>query len=487
MGLIDSFQNWLNGLATKDPQLLQILIMGLVVFVLLKPVGVRLVQGFMFRRSLRRRAKAEAAASAADDTAQRSDPGTRLEFVEANSASSISTGGTVVPTVMSWARRLYRVDITAAASYAVTAILFTLTAGVEDDALVFGVPLAMFSMLGIAFFSYTYFVAGHTSEKLRLLVIGLAALTALVSLFTQHFVFGLTVAFLVAAHWFVSRKVRREMEDLDVPNLKLLVLRVFGLDKNTRFTFGQLEAFWQYLGPYFTVVDPTYIRYRFRWSSPTTLRFLIVGSALFGGFIIGMISGDNEATGLSGWVMANPILGTVTLAAIGLPLAVGGIFIALFATFAGNREAIKKKISATLEKKRTKDFTTPDLAMFCYDDTWKVAVDEFSSAADAVLMDLRGYSAARKGCEYEVSFLVDKLPLDRVVFLADTDTDREAIRDLLRREWSSMLPDSPNRELADGKATIYTASKHDARDIQSIVTLLLGAGLRTPVEVTLPQ
>ncbi len=88
----------------------------------------------------------------------------------------------------------------------------------------------------MGFFSYTYFVAKHTSVKLRLLVIRIAALTALFSLTTRHFVFGTILARLAAAHWFVSRKVRKEMEDLHVPDLKLLVLRVFGLDKNTSFT-----------------------------------------------------------------------------------------------------------------------------------------------------------------------------------------------------------------------------------------------------------
>lgn len=482
MNVIASLQDWLRGLSTEDLQLLQVMVTGVLVFIIMKPVGVRMIQGFMNRRSLRRRAKLEAAGGAGDEPASRSDPGTRLGFVEVDSASNVSAGGTVVPVVMTWAWRLYRTDVIAAASYTATGILFSLLPA-GDEVVVVVMPLAVLSLVWIALFSYTYFIANHTSWKLRALLIGLAALTALVALMVEHFILGSIVGVLAGGHWYMSRKIRQELEGLSIPDLKLLVLRVFGSDKNTSFTFGRLERFWEYLGPYFTVVDPTYIRYQFRWSSPTTLKLLGWGSFLFGGFLIGMISGENEATGLTGWMAANPIPGTLVLAAIGLPLAGVMIMIALFATFARNRKAIQKKITKALKKKRTRDLTTPDVAMFCYDDTWKVAVDEFSKVADVVLMDLRGYSAARKGCEYEVGFLIDKLPVDRVVFLADTESDRDSIRQLLQRKWSSMHEESPNRSLTDPRATIYTASQHDNRDIQAIVTLLLAAGLEAQVDV----
>ncbi|HSG80768.1 MAG TPA: hypothetical protein VLC48_00855, partial [Gemmatimonadota bacterium] len=362
MSVITSLQEWYAGLSPEDRQLLQVMITGILVFIIMKPLGVRLVQGFMNRRSFRRRAKLEAAAGKVDDV-PRSDPGTQLDFVELDSASKVSAGGTVVPTVMSWARRLYRLDIGIAASYVVVGIVvivsMTMVSMMEDDAFVFVIPLLVLSVFWIGLFSYTYFIAHHTSWKLRLLLIGLAALTAVVALATQHFILGFVVGGLAAGHWFVSRKIRKELVGLDIPNMKLLVLRVFGSDKNTSFTFGRLEAFWQYLGPYFTVVDPTYIRYRFRWASPTTLRLLGLGSAFFGGFLIGMISGEDEATGLSGWVSANPIPGTLTLAAIGLPLVVAMVFISLFFTFARNREAVQKKIAKTIKKERTRDLTTP--------------------------------------------------------------------------------------------------------------------------------
>jgi hypothetical protein len=486
MGVISSLQDWYAGLSLEDRQIIQVMVTGLLVFIIMKPLGVRLVQGFMNRRSLRRRAKLEAAAGKVDDV-PRSDPGTQLEFVEVDSTSKVNAGGTVVPTVMSWARRLFRLDISVAGGYIVVGIVLAFVARTEDDAFTFATALWMFSIIWIGLFSYTYFIAHHTSWKLRLLLIGLAALTAMAALATQHFILGFVVGALAAAHWLVSRRIRKELVGLDVPNMKLLVLRVFGSDKNTSFTFGRLEAFWQYLGPYFTVVDPTYIRYRFRWTSPTTLKLVGLGSLFFGGVLIGFISGENEATGLSGWVTANPIPGTLALAGIALPLVVATIFVSLVRTFARNREAVQKKITKTIKKERTKDLTTPDLAMFCYDDTWKVAVDEFTRVADAVLMDLRGYSAARKGCEYEVGFLIDKLPIDRVVFLADTESDRDSIRDLLGRKWSAMHDASPNRRVTEPRATIYTASKHDNHDIQAIVTLLLGAGLQKPVSIAPSQ
>ena len=49
----------------------------------------------------------------------------------------------------------------------------------------------------------------------------------------------------------------------------------------------------------------------------------------------------------------------------------------------------------------------------CYDNTWKIAVAEFVSVANVVLMDLRGYSTNRKGCDYEVDLLLDQMPIAR--------------------------------------------------------------------------
>ena len=57
----------------------------------------------------------------------------------------------------------------------------------------------------------------------------------------------------------------------------------------------------------------------------------------------------------------------------------------------------------------------------CRDDTWKATVVELMDRADAVLMDLRGLTPARGGCEFELKQLYERLPASRVVLAVDSE------------------------------------------------------------------
>jgi hypothetical protein len=47
---------------------------------------------------------------------------------------------------------------------------------------------------------------------------------------------------------------------------------------------------------------------------------------------------------------------------------------------------------------RTEDF-------FCHSDTWQMTVSYLAKTADAVLMDLRGFTSAKRGCTFEIEML----------------------------------------------------------------------------------
>lgn len=64
----------------------------------------------------------------------------------------------------------------------------------------------------------------------------------------------------------------------------------------------------------------------------------------------------------------------------------------------------------------------------CREATWQATVVELMLRADAVIMDARGLTPARRGCEFELQQLAQRLPLRRVVLVVDATTDRSLLQ-----------------------------------------------------------
>jgi hypothetical protein len=65
----------------------------------------------------------------------------------------------------------------------------------------------------------------------------------------------------------------------------------------------------------------------------------------------------------------------------------------------------------------------------CRDNTWQATVVELIQRADAVVMDLRGVTRARRGCEFELQQLAQRLAPQRLVLVTDVTTDRSVLQD----------------------------------------------------------
>jgi hypothetical protein len=63
-------------------------------------------------------------------------------------------------------------------------------------------------------------------------------------------------------------------------------------------------------------------------------------------------------------------------------------------------------------------------AFCCRSGTWQATVVELIQRADAVVMDLRGLTRGRHGCEFELQELRRRLPLWKLVLVVDTTTER---------------------------------------------------------------
>jgi hypothetical protein len=80
----------------------------------------------------------------------------------------------------------------------------------------------------------------------------------------------------------------------------------------------------------------------------------------------------------------------------------------------------------------------------CHGAYWRRAVDRLLAMVDVVALDLSGIQEHNLSTAYEVQRVIDRVPVERVVFLADRRSSTEYIEELLRLAWTRMAADSPN-------------------------------------------
>jgi hypothetical protein len=72
---------------------------------------------------------------------------------------------------------------------------------------------------------------------------------------------------------------------------------------------------------------------------------------------------------------------------------------------------------------------------FCHADTWQATVCALVERCSAVLMDLRGFTRANLGCQFELSLLLAMAPLKKLRMLVDQTTDLGTLKELLFALW----------------------------------------------------
>jgi hypothetical protein len=116
---------------------------------------------------------------------------------------------------------------------------------------------------------------------------------------------------------------------------------------------------------------------------------------------------------------------------------------------------------------------------FCHQNTWKAVLDELVQRSAAVLMDLRGFDAARRGCRYELTRLGEHLGAKPVVLLGDASTDRDLVAVLLRQGQAGQAP--PGGSPARHAYLLNAPPRSGARLLSTATRLLLGAQPGSPV------
>jgi hypothetical protein len=86
----------------------------------------------------------------------------------------------------------------------------------------------------------------------------------------------------------------------------------------------------------------------------------------------------------------------------------------------------------------------PMEAMLCHGRFWKDAIDVLLARVDLVALDLSGFTPANAATRHELQRVVDRFPIEGVVFLADQRSNKKFVVDQIERAWAQMAEGSPN-------------------------------------------
>jgi len=268
------------------------------------------------------------------------------------------------------------------------------------------------------------------------------------------------------AHLALFTVTGRRLRDLS--GIRLLILRVFNIDSTSEFVFSGLMKYWRHFGSHFAIVDPSLVRQGFSNSMWRTT-FIWAGWCVS---LLTFVVVTTESLGEpSSWLAACALVAGPPLVVAGAVLVIGRHRIDT--RFTRNHDQIVTRLQTLMRHPRHFDLSFRNARVLCHDNTWFPAVVEFASRSQAVLMDLRGYTPARKGCEREVDFLFDAVALQRLLFLIGADGEETAVRQMLLDRWAYLQESSPNLKLRTPVVQLYRTLDNDKRDMQAIIDCLI--------------
>jgi hypothetical protein len=142
--------------------------------------------------------------------------------------------------------------------------------------------------------------------------------------------------------------------------------------------------------------------------------------------------------------------------------------------FVTGRPDLERRIAA-IDQERDPDGRYRVNEFFCHADTWQMTMHRLVEESDVVLMDLRSFAPANRGCVYELGELLQAIELACVVFVVDRTTDRGFLEATLRVLWSAVGPGSPNRRSPAPTARLLAVERSTAAEIRGLMATLLDA------------
>jgi len=109
--------------------------------------------------------------------------------------------------------------------------------------------------------------------------------------------------------------------------------------------------------------------------------------------------------------------------------------------------------------------------VYCRANTWKPMLGALLDTTDAVLMDLRSFSAGNAGCIFELEQLVRRLPSDHIVLVCDKTTELTLLRQILNDAWTAARDDGQTR--GTGSLSVVRVESNSTAELGLLMQCLL--------------
>src|SRR5438874_4336293 len=281
--------------------------------------------------------------------------------------------------------------------------------------------LLLFGLLGwliLRWIGARYSSKRFSDESLTVDVIFvLFAIIASVDLVFEHWIWMTTGLVALVAYKIVARLGFRLLPGTSSPK-RLLLLRVFALGKRSGPLFDGVRKVWLRGGPIAMIAGPD-----------------LVTSAVEPHEFLDFLSGK------------------------------------LGRTFVSDEADLNRR-AAAMDSRPDPDGRYRVTEFFCRADSWQPTMRRLVMASDAVLMDLRSFSAFNQGCVYELGRLLDTIDLRRVLFVTDNRTDHAFLEATLQLQWSQLAADSPNRSAAEPAVRLFETHGPTAAELRVMISYL---------------
>jgi hypothetical protein len=133
-----------------------------------------------------------------------------------------------------------------------------------------------------------------------------------------------------------------------------------------------------------------------------------------------------------------------------------------------------------LDRRRDADGRFRINDFFCHADTWQSVLLRLVKSTDAVMMDLRSFAENNAGCVFEINELINRVPLERLVFIVDETTDKSFLDRILDVSYRDLSIDSPNRGVPLSMLNTVKLPSINNSQLQDLLRKLCtaGAGVR---------
>lgn len=270
-------------------------------------------------------------------------------------------------------------------------------------------------------------------------------------------------------HILLNWKLKKIKMNIDeVSGKKLLILRTYGSEWNTKFLFDGIARKWRNIGPVMTIADGMLIRNDVTKNFIPRIKrlWLAIFVILFiNGIIISIIFQNVRQISLIIYVLLT-VLPIVSIILIIYPV--------VNSLFTKTRTELVIKLNKKSNFKSKIDSKYRELFFFCFENIWKTTLDLFIQNADVVLMDLRGYSSKHRGCTYEIGRLIQNYNLEKIIIIVNMISDLDLINQTINSEWTRLTNLSSSEVTTYPKIYVYYSKQYTKKqDCDNILRLLV--------------